>query len=265
MPPRTTSSLVPNGCDVEHFREASVPTGVLRPPLDGPIVGYYGAVSAGWFDAGLLSRSPPRGPTGTSSSSGPSTTRRERFSIRARTSSSSARSRTPSCRATAPTSTSGIIPFLVNDLTAATDPVKLYEYFAAGKPVVTTPLPELYPLQGPLVVAATAADFERAVESFLDDPGDPGPRRVDRRGGRLVETRRPFLPTDARAASDLDVVVLTRDNADLTRRCLDSVARDTSYQARLVVVDNASTDGTAGVPRRHWYAPGRQRSSFETR
>ncbi len=36
-----------------------------------------------------------------------------------------------------------IIPFLLNDLTNATDPVKVYEYLSSGKPVVSTALPEL--------------------------------------------------------------------------------------------------------------------------
>ena len=40
-----------------------------------------------------------------------------------------------------------MIPFLVNDLTVATNPIKLYEYFSAGLPVISSRLPEveLYP------------------------------------------------------------------------------------------------------------------------
>jgi len=35
-----------------------------------------------------------------------------------------------------------LIPFVINDITMATSPLKLYEYFAAGKPVIVTRLPE---------------------------------------------------------------------------------------------------------------------------
>jgi glycosyltransferase involved in cell wall biosynthesis len=34
------------------------------------------------------------------------------------------------------------IPFSINQVTRATSPLKLYEYFAGGKPVITTPMPE---------------------------------------------------------------------------------------------------------------------------
>lgn len=35
-----------------------------------------------------------------------------------------------------------IIPFKLNDITRATNPIKMYEYLATGKPVITTDMPE---------------------------------------------------------------------------------------------------------------------------
>ncbi|MEI0737573.1 glycosyltransferase [Paenibacillus sp. JTLBN-2024] len=61
-----------------------------------------------------------------------------------------------------------IIPFLQNELTKATNPVKLYEYLAAGKPVVSTALPELETVAAGLtVIARTPEAFEQAVERSL--------------------------------------------------------------------------------------------------
>jgi glycosyltransferase involved in cell wall biosynthesis len=37
----------------------------------------------------------------------------------------------------------GVIPYALNDLTASVFPMKVYEYLAAGLPVVATPLPAL--------------------------------------------------------------------------------------------------------------------------
>src|SRR5690606_19701966 len=39
----------------------------------------------------------------------------------------------------------GLIPFAVNELTTAVNPIKLREYLSAGLPVVSTELPELVP------------------------------------------------------------------------------------------------------------------------
>ena len=36
-----------------------------------------------------------------------------------------------------------IIPFVVNDLIRSTNPIKVYEYLAGGKPVVATDIPEI--------------------------------------------------------------------------------------------------------------------------
>jgi len=36
-----------------------------------------------------------------------------------------------------------MIPFKINPITEATDPVKVYEYLSAGKPVVSVMLPSL--------------------------------------------------------------------------------------------------------------------------
>lgn len=45
-----------------------------------------------------------------------------------------------------------MIPFLINNITLATSPLKLYEYFAGGKPVITTRMPECVAFPEVLVV-----------------------------------------------------------------------------------------------------------------
>lgn len=59
-----------------------------------------------------------------------------------------------------------MIPFIINDLIRGTSPIKLYEYLAAGVPVVATPMPEVLPYSEPGVVACEEgpADFAQAVE-----------------------------------------------------------------------------------------------------
>lgn len=52
-----------------------------------------------------------------------------------------------------------IIPFRMNKLTEATNPVKVYEYLAAGKPVVSSSFPEARLLDGLIYVADSAPRF----------------------------------------------------------------------------------------------------------
>lgn len=70
----------------------------------------------------------------------------------------------------------GLVPFRINELTLATDPIKLYEYLACGVPVVATPMPEveLRKEDGVVAVAADAAGTARAVEALGAVRREPG-------------------------------------------------------------------------------------------
>lgn len=60
-----------------------------------------------------------------------------------------------------------LIPFVISKLTLSVNPVKLYEYFASGKPVVSTPLPEVMKFSPYVYTANTHEDFIRTVETAL--------------------------------------------------------------------------------------------------
>jgi glycosyltransferase involved in cell wall biosynthesis len=65
-----------------------------------------------------------------------------------------------------------IIPFRIDDLTISVSPIKLKEYLAMGKPVVSTPLPAVmdYAAAGGLVrVAGDAESFLQLLERDLRD------------------------------------------------------------------------------------------------
>ncbi len=61
-----------------------------------------------------------------------------------------------------------MIPFALTEATKFLSPTKTLEYLAAGKPVVSTPLPDVVDLYGEVVrVGATPAAFLQAVEAAL--------------------------------------------------------------------------------------------------
>jgi glycosyltransferase involved in cell wall biosynthesis len=72
-----------------------------------------------------------------------------------------------------------LIPFLDNAHTRGSLPLKLWEYLAAGLPVVATPLPNLAPLadDGSLCLAGGVDAFVAALEAAL---GEPEAQRAER-------------------------------------------------------------------------------------
>jgi glycosyltransferase involved in cell wall biosynthesis len=63
-----------------------------------------------------------------------------------------------------------LIPYSLNELTRSIFPMKVYEYLAAGLPVVSTPLPSLEGVEG-LVTANDAPATAAAIEQLLADDG----------------------------------------------------------------------------------------------
>lgn len=73
-----------------------------------------------------------------------------------------------------------MIPFRLCPLTMATNPLKLYEYFACGHPVVSSPLPEVLEFGDLVYVAQGAEEFTAQLEAAMAE-SDPRARRERRR------------------------------------------------------------------------------------
>ena len=80
----------------------------------------------------------------------------------------------------------GLIPFQVNDLTRAANPIKLYEYFSAGIPVVSTRLPEVEEFGSLVYVADTPDEFASCVRTAIAEK-DPLVR-AQRKAAAAAET-----------------------------------------------------------------------------
>jgi glycosyltransferase involved in cell wall biosynthesis len=59
----------------------------------------------------------------------------------------------------------GIIPFKKNELTERVNPIKLYEYFSSGIPVVATNLEEIRYLRSPALLATGTTEFGECLEA----------------------------------------------------------------------------------------------------
>ena len=157
--------LLLNAGDYEHF--AKTP----RANNPRPVIGYYGAI-ADWFDSALVAELAERRPDwdflliGSTYGAG--------ISRLAQMPNVSLPGEEPyeSLPQWLGRFDVAIIPFKRTKLTEATNPVKVYEMLAGGKPIVSVPLPEVAAL-APLVRLASSADeFEREIVDVLAHPDE---------------------------------------------------------------------------------------------
>ncbi|MFZ4873691.1 glycosyltransferase [Janthinobacterium sp. Mn2066] len=143
-----------------------------------------------------------------------------------------------------------LLPFKVIPLTLATNPVKVYEYLSAGKPVVSVDLPEMRQFDGLVRVGQDTGSFLSAVAEVLQDNGGPD-AIVQRQHFAQEQTwnhrARDLISHAESAARDpmVSVIVVTYNNIDFTRACLASLELHTGHAPlEIIVVDNASSDGS---------------------
>jgi glycosyltransferase involved in cell wall biosynthesis len=74
-----------------------------------------------------------------------------------------------------------ICPFQINRLTSAVNPIKLREYLAAGRPVVSSPLPAVLEYADVVEIASESTEFAAAVTRMLEPAQDTAPARAMRR------------------------------------------------------------------------------------
>ncbi|HYS78279.1 MAG TPA: glycosyltransferase, partial [Candidatus Dormibacteraeota bacterium] len=153
---------LPNACEPERFTPGAAPEPIDLRGTPRPRAIYAGAIDA-WFDATLLRDVARILPAWTFLVIGPA--RAETGALRGL---ANVRLLGPRAYANLPAylgaADAGLVPFVLNPLTHAIHPLKVYEYCAAGLPVVATPMRETAAMGAPLLQAATAPEFAAALE-----------------------------------------------------------------------------------------------------
>lgn len=243
--------LARNGMDPEHYRRHYGAHPLLA-AVASPVIGYFGALAA-WVDVALLEQICRRFPQATVVLAGGV------FDVDL-----GAIEQLPNVRLLGQRPYDEmprllfhfdvcIIPFLVNAVTEATNPVKLYEYLWSGKPVVAPRLSELVPFADLCYLADDQAGFLAGLEDALAEPSDDPRRELRRRAAEANSwSRRCDAISEAIAETWplVSVVVVTYGGLPLTRRCLESLlGGETWPRLEVLVVDNASPDGTVAYVR----------------
>jgi glycosyltransferase involved in cell wall biosynthesis len=144
--------------------------------LPAPRLGYLGTLGD-WVDLGTVRALAAAFPHGTVVLVGPVQTRLATLPRNVQVVGMLPRRRLPGVLAAFDV---GLVPFRRSRLTDAVNPIKIYEYFAAGLPVIAADLEELRSWRGALACCASEAEWIAATRGALASAPDPGLREARR-------------------------------------------------------------------------------------
>ncbi|WP_095078290.1 glycosyltransferase [Pseudomonas sp. Irchel s3h17] len=140
-----------------------------------------------------------------------------------------------------------ILPFVPGKISDAVSPIKVFEYLFAGKPVVSTRLPEILDYPGVFIadnpkhfaelcsVVTATEELIKKNDIFISQ--NSWFHRLDKITGRQAS---------GTFAGTVSAVILIHNNINIIGRCLETlIAHGSHYLREIIVVDNASSDGGA--------------------
>lgn len=243
---KANNIIIRNGAEVDYFSREPKDTYL---PKTRPIVGYYGAI-AEWFDIDLLIKSAKQYP------------QYDFILIGEVTCDISKAKKVENIKCLGEVSYDKLtgylksfdvclIPFKLIELTLCTNPVKVYEYLAAGKPVVCTAMPEVKIIDDMVHVADSHEAFLDCIEVAMKEVSDKylaeerkqWAKKHDWRS-RAESLNQHILQLDNKKPK-ASLIILTYNNLTFTRDCLKSIDANTYYDNyEVIIVDNMSTDDT---------------------
>ena len=158
--------IIPQGVELNHFNKTEKLADEVK-DLKRPVIGFFGLISE-WINLDLIYKCTKKYPEYTFVLIGKTTSSLSRFD---------------DCKnfvylgpieygelpKFASVFNVGIIPFKLNTVTIAANPLKLFEYFSLGIPVVSTNLPEVKKFNDLAFVSENDDEFIRYIENAVND------------------------------------------------------------------------------------------------
>lgn len=141
-----------------------------------------------------------------------------------------------------------ILPFKNCDIGRYVSPLKIFEYIAMGKYVLSEPLPDV--IGYPNTFCSSRADeWIKVINSTVnieEYAGFISSNNWYERCNRILEITNSFYLDAEKYKNKISVVVLNYNNDNVIQRCVNSLLiHNRRYQYEIIVVDNNSTDGSA--------------------
>jgi len=238
-----TCSIVKNACDYDHFVKASLSS--LLSDIRRPIIGFFGGI-AEWIDMDMLHYAATHrkdwsfvflGGIFTDVSKIEKLPNVHLFGNKPYEDMPNYLRSFDVC----------LIPFKKNKITEAVDPVKLYEYFSLGKPVVARDLSEIRHYKDYLYLFNTQEEFVECIEKALHEQDTK--IREERRKVAASNTWNERINLIHGKIKGLypkaSIIVTTFNNLEYNTLCIESILLKTDHpNYEIIITDNNSTDGT---------------------
>lgn len=152
-----------------------------------------------------------------------------------------------------------MIPHKTDRFTASMDPLKLYEYLAAGKPVISAPLPSGADFENVISIARSREEFVDKLRSSVKSSDDEGAKTLriekakqnswDVRMEEFFRIMDSALGNRLRHLPKIFIIILTWNGKEDTVECIKSVQGMDYSNFEILIVDNGSTDDSVKILR----------------
>lgn len=237
-------TLIRNAGDVRHFSQSNGQTPHSLKDLKKPIIGYFGAI-AEWFDLDAIKTSLKSHPEWSHVLIGhyePQTYETLKDYPNLKMLGEIEYAALPEYLYTFDVCT---IPFKRIPLTEATNPVKIYEYFASGKPVVSRNLPEVEAFAHAAYLYNTPEEFVSCLETALKEGNNTEKQEIRKTIARnnTWEMRGfSFERVMNTLQKKVSIIIVSYEALSFLSACVESILHNTEYtNYEIVIVDNNSS------------------------
>jgi glycosyltransferase involved in cell wall biosynthesis len=174
---RSPVHLIPNGAELEHFGTAAAPATAIAPAmaaLPHPLIGFIGSLQY-WIDFDLLRFLATSRPYWSFALIGP-VGRMAEVSKLADLPNVHLFGRQPYADLPSYVKAFDVClnPYIVGEIAANCSPLKLYEYLASGKPIVSVDMPAAADFEGVVSIGRTYAEVLAQIDRTLATPDPDG-------------------------------------------------------------------------------------------
>lgn len=142
-----------------------------------------------------------------------------------------------------------ILPFKTDEIGKYVSPLKLFEYIAMNKPVISTKLDDIINYDN-VYCSNKSEDWIKWINEGLEfnvEKRNPFISNNDwySRCANLIDNIETTEKCDLEFYNNISIIILNYNNKNVIENCINSIVKfNERYSAEIIVVDNQSTDGS---------------------